>query len=262
MNSFIQNLVSRHQQADQIVKPRSRSRFEPLQGYTESISVDGFTEQASTIEQEKTSPKPFDSEESLKLLRSKSILPPQKEEKVPAKNIQKTVQVRPEILKIESKEKERIISKIEPPVKLAKEKIPPILLNKSLDTSALEIRQQEKSTSADIASPSRNQMAIIQSKEIVQPDLKPIRPMESSSDLIATQEKLKSDPDFLSKPKWLENIEKEERSNANIPTIKVTIGKIEVKANSSVPKKKVNKQARKSTKPQLTLSDYLKKQAK
>lgn len=273
MNDFINKVVNRHMQSEPVIKPRARSRFEPMADFTSSWTTNNVVEETSRSEnlehQEESVPSPQDT-------NTLSLKPDQKQ-------VFKQTDRSPNFPKIEPvKEKEppaempkamptlefSQLSPIQFPAKAPKNQIRFDQPIKTKPTISEKNASPEPITEKVIPEPATvqqnpwrklNKNKVVDSLDdaappIVKPSLsnkrKPIMDTESSSTFsensampIPRQQQTALDF-FALQP---------------APTIKVNIGRIEVRAIvEQTPPPATRKRA--PLKPNMSLEDYLKKQ--
>lgn len=250
MSQFISNLLKRHTSTSHLAKPRARSRFESVQPFIETSAIEGNNEFNTKEERRNT---PF----------IPSELPTENRQFEPQTAFSTTINTAKESSKrqtvspITSPIKARVIDKtISMPSRQTlghiispKQKAKPIIPNLEQGKSSIQevskppIAFQKEQTKLTV----EPQALAIQNKKVVYPQLEQQNQARTKRRQVVFPQISERERQAIMPP--LQTI---------APTIKITIGSIEVRAiqptKQNLPKKK-----RTTPKPTLSLSDYLKK---
>lgn len=303
MNNFIHKLLGRHTQSEPLVRPRMRSRFEPIAGFSDRESTgleqDAFAQYSDPL------PKAFETEKNPQVKRERAFPQTAKglsEDKPAAKYTEPRAQKgeadykQPERLPLSPKTTE--------PLSTAKSIIRPVQSNPSSELPRLpvkhfpgnELPRENAPLSSDETYPVSSAEKRASEQEEIKEKASPLNPIDPSNNLRWQKENHNNEKTvpanaFFVKSAAEENqlvqpalkkfnqseieasaknqrgilnfpSQREKRSfsllkNQPSPTIKINIGRIEVRAMvQKEPPAPVRKKT--SSKPNMSLEDYLK----
>lgn len=284
MNGFVSNLISRHIETGGNVKPRVRSRFEPMDTAFGMLALNGFFEQDAGDEHEQPPPAtdaaPFSNSrrgeapghlEDMRLYGNpeREIFPRRKDEPLVASSPMETGAFNTDDQPASDEKKPLKESRPEP---ARKPEDKPPKKNTAIPAHRISSRPPQPERQLP-ASEGKTTPAGSESDEPVRPlaafaksiysDGQAIRPALSEARQRAPESRnAKGRPlNLAAEPPWLSDFRQEPHplsENARPPVVKITIGRIDVRAAAPPPPPPARK--REPAKPRMTLEDYLKKQ--